>query len=373
MNCPRCQSDRLQKHGYSQGRPRRHCKDCGYRFTVKDPAQDPVLAEVANKAHKKELKHWQLQHKNALAHIQRLEHERDAALAIARTPKIHPIPTGDPSSRNDATALVVWSDWHWGERVELAATNGLNEFNPRIAEARANKIYQNTLKLINKERHSSTIGHLVIGLLGDLITGMLHEEQAELGGNHLSPTEEVEQVQNSLSSGIRFLLDKGELERITIICVGGNHGRLTRKMRSGAGHLYSLENLMYWNLRRVLQDPRIEWIIPEANMTYFKVYALTLRFFHGWEVNYQGGVGGVLVPMLKFLLRQDRNIRADYSFCGHFHTLLNNDSNGIGINGSLIGANPWSLSKGFPAEPPRQLFRVIDREHGLTGAYPILC
>lgn len=39
MHCPKCQGSRLRKHGYNKGRPRLECKDCSYRFTVKDPPQ----------------------------------------------------------------------------------------------------------------------------------------------------------------------------------------------------------------------------------------------------------------------------------------------------------------------------------------------
>jgi len=373
MLCPRCGSpDYRIVHRDSV--PYCRCKKCGknYKATSEAGERSQIQKDLAETRLKQKLVDAEAKYKSALNYIKQVEAERDAALSISYSPQIGAIPLHG-SQKGDAVCLAIWSDWHWGERVDLEATNGLNEYNPEIASARANKIYQNTLKLIQKERHSSTINHLVIGILGDMITGILHEEQGSPGGNYLSPIEEVSAVQNSLATGIQFLLDNGGLEKITIVCIGGNHGRLTDRMYSSTGHKYSLENLMYWNLKRQMQDPRIEWIIPQSNICYVKVFEKTLRFFHGWEVNFNGGVGGIMIPMIKFILRQNENIRADYSFCGHFHTLLHNDSNRFAINGSLIGASPWSLSKGFPAERPCQLFRVLDKQHGFTGSYPILC
>jgi hypothetical protein len=61
--------------------------------------------------------------------------------------------------------------------------------------------------------------------------------------------------------------------------------------------------------------------------------------------------------------------QADLDVIGHFHS-MQVFSNVI-INGSLVGSNGYSMSLGFPYEPPQQTFFLIDSKYGRSMITPI--
>ena len=129
-------------------------------------------------------------------------------------------------SGGEATAFAVASDWHVAERVKKASVDGSNQYNMRIAKARAELFFLHTLSLIEKERHAVEINTLVLALIGDMISGNIHEEL--LASCEVPPVEEAMYAQNLLASGIEFLLANSDLTIILPCCVG-NHARITPK------------------------------------------------------------------------------------------------------------------------------------------------
>jgi len=113
-------------------------------------------------------------------------------------------------------------------------------------------------------------------------------------------------------------------------------------------------------------EPRVEFIIAQGSQLYYDVYERTVRYTHGDECKYGGGVGGITIPIYKALARWETVRHADLTCMGHFHQRTN--LNDLIINGSLIGYSPYSLSIGARFEPPAQDFSVFDpkRWRGLS-------
>ena len=107
------------------------------------------------------------------------EKEKQALLEIKKTARPHVIKTRNSKGTGEATAVIVASDWHIEEEVAFSAVNGRNEFNLDIARARIDEFFSHSLKLLKKEQGAIKIDNVILALLGDFISGNIHEELLE--------------------------------------------------------------------------------------------------------------------------------------------------------------------------------------------------
>lgn len=296
-----------------------------------------------------------------------LAQERDVALAIS-TSKLTAVPiVAPPAEDSEATAFAIASDWHVEETVEGKSVNGLNEFNLDVAEQRIEKFFTSILRLVEIERHGTRIDNLVLALLGDMMTGYIHEELQESNG--LSPTKTVLWLRKRIIAGLRLLKAEGGFKRIVVPCCYGNHGRTTKKMRHATGAANSYEWMMY----HVMADdvPGVEWVITDGYHLPLQVYNRIIRFHHGDNVSYNGGVGGITIPMEKAISawNKGRETAPYLDVFGHHHTAMQNPR--FIANGSLIGYGAFSLAIKAGFEPPQQTFFLLDSVRGRTGTWPI--
>lgn len=272
----------------------------------------------------------------------------------------------------NAVAIAILSDVHIEEHVDIEQVNGLNEYSPEIAKYRVNKFFDEVLKNVQKERMTHNIDTLVLGLLGDFITGYIHEDLKE--SNSMSPTEATSFVKEILIEGIIKLVDNGNFEKIIIPCTPGNHGRTTVKKRFNTGYKNSYEWMMYNEMKNVFSTSYIpekykntvEFVISKSELVYIKVYDKVIRFGHGDHFSYGGGIGGINVPMLRWLTRINSQKHADMTFIGHWHQILTGPSSNAMVNGSVIGVNAYSM--GFGAkEDPKQIFTLLVEDKGFSN------
>jgi hypothetical protein len=269
--------------------------------------------------------------------------------------------------RSETVPILMCSDWHFGAVVKPEAVNHLNEYNIEIAHERAAALFRNAVKVTTMIRSTSDVNRMIVWLGGDLIDNWIHPEQAQT--QELSPTQQLIEVERAIIAGLDYLLEHGEVEELLVPCSYGNHGRTTQKMQSN-GHQTSYEWLMYQSLQRhYRKNERVRFMVAETNSLYLDVFGHTLRFMHGDCIKYQGGVGGVHVPLMKWLDRANRTIRADHTFLGHFHQIIMGAS--YSVNSSLCGAMAYGMRAGYGAEPPQQLLRCIDSHRGFTIAAPV--
>jgi hypothetical protein len=150
---------------------------------------------------------------------------------------------------------------------------------------------------------------------------------------------------------LEFLLNHSTYTFV-VPCKVGNHSRTTLKTRyaSEAGH--SLETLLYVHLvAHFRNEPRLKFVIDDSYLTYIDIYDQTLRFHHGHELKYAGGVGGLFI-------------------FGHFHQ--SKDGGKFISNGSLIGYNAYAIRNKLDPEPARQQIFLIDKKRGRTFSCPIV-
>jgi len=296
------------------------------------------------------------------------------ALVEAPTPKPYQVrkKRGQGKRLPAATYVMAASDWHVEERVRPEVVNWRNEYNPEIAQERAAQFWHSNLKMLNAARSAWDIRQGVLWLGGDLITGYIHEELEE--DNYLSPTEASLLVSDILDRGIRFLLDRSDLEHLLIPTSHGNHGRTFKKPRVATAAKNSYEWLVYRFLEKKFADePRVKFQVANGYHNLVDLYGFRIRFHHGDAIGYGGGIGGLSIPVNRRIGRQaaadERPVNLDVF--GHFHTLQ--FPKGFIVNGSLIGWNAYAERLGFGFEPPAQASFVVDEKHKVVSNFnPIL-
>jgi hypothetical protein len=322
------------------------------------------------------LKQEHAKNRSLLLDLEESEKRNDFLLGITDYKKVNVIPSivDNPDIVSEATAISILSDVHCEERVDKDVIYGLNEYNLDIAKKRMHKYFVNLLKTINKERQNIQIDNLVLGLLGDFITGYIHEELRE--SNYLSPTEAVLFIQELLMSGLKFLAEDGKFKKIIIPCTKGNHGRNTDRKRFATAYKNSYEWMMYKSLESAFKTiggyECIEFEIPKSELVHIPIYNKVNRFGHGDHFKFMGGVGGLAIPLMKWLYRMQDQVNADMTFIGHWHQQIKPAQNCL-VNGSLIGFNAYTSSLGCRPEAPMQQFLLLDKKRGYTVNTPILC
>lgn len=284
--------------------------------------------------------------------LNREPHHRSISLKRAK-------PTGS------ASAMVMWNDWHVEELVDPNTVNGLNSYNLKVAEQRFLKTLEKTILLLESARTISKIDHIVLCLLGDHITGYIHEELVE--SNLLSPTEALLFAQDMIDTGIRFLLKEARVSQIDVVTCVGNHGRTTLKPRVSTSCKNSFEWLMYVELAKFhANTPKLNWKIGTGYHNFIEVQKKLVRCHHGDAIKYGGGVGGLTIPTLKAIAQWDRVQRADLDMFGHYHTFMWHPKFIVG--NCLIGYNAYAVKIKADESDPSQTFVVIDRarKHPVT-------
>lgn len=264
-------------------------------------------------------------------------------------------------SKNDteATAFALASDWHLEQKVEKNKNLFNNEYNLKIAEERAKQFFQNLVKLLKKEQQNTRIDTLVLWLGGDFITGNIHVENLKVC--QLGVSQATVFATNILRSGIKYILDNTDVNLI-IPYNHGNHARITEKVWLSTEEDNSLEYIIYDNLQVTFDIPRVKFVPPNGSTSMVEVYGLKVYFAHGHHgLNYQGGIGGLYIPVRKYLSRKFSKVNNFYLLCiGHWHQYIQ-DTQFI-CNGSMIGYDQYADSRGLEPDIPKQTFFLIDRK-----------
>jgi hypothetical protein len=276
------------------------------------------------------------------------------------------------SRTNAAIPIFIWSDWHVEERIEKSKVLGRNEMNLEVAERRAEKCATSTVKMIRHVRESSRVDSVFLFLGGDFITGDIHEELCET--NLLGPAEATCFAYELICKGLETIAAEKYLKTIRVACAVGNHGRTTKKMRFKNGKEKSFESIIYAMLAKRFGSKRFQWEITSGGvgMSYLAPH-FAIRTCHGHQVRYQGGVGGLTIPLAKWIYRQDQTLPAGWNLIGHHHQ-YGMPTNRCLSNGSLIGWSEYATENGFPFEPAQQAGCIYDvTRNRVTGVFPIFC
>lgn len=259
-----------------------------------------------------------------------------------------------------SVAVVLASDWHYEEGISPESVNFMNEYTLDIADKRIKNFFGNTVKMLHKEQRDTKINTMILALLGDFITGNIHEDNVE--SSQLGVGEALWAVKSRIHSGIQFILDNTDVN-LVIPCHSGNHGRHTKKQRIANEKDNSLEWLIYKSLAEIWsKNKRVQFMVGDAYHSFVDVFpGYTIRFHHGHNVRYGGGVGGITIPINKAIAQWNRNRSVQLDCMGHFHQYA--DGGNFVVNSSLIGFSPYAISIKGAYERPSQSFFLINGKY----------
>lgn len=291
---------------------------------------------------------------------------------------IHPLKTSDVS---ESISAMFYADWHVFETVRAAEVSGLNQYNRYIARACVGTATRNFCKLTEINRAGTTIKTGMVSFLGDLISGHLWPDQIE--NNSGSPLEEVLYATTLATGAIDYILKHGGFDRIIVNAVDGNHSRITGKDRRKTNRVkHSLEWLMFQYIKRYYTEKgetRLTFNIGEGIHLYVPLMygvdarhpnGVTWRLTHGDEgLRYQGGVGGLAIPVNRTIRQWNEARHADLTAFGHWHTSLYLN-NALAV-GSLLGYSPLSIGYKTQYEAPLQAMLTIEKTRGITTYQPV--
>ena len=155
--------------------------------------------------------------------------EREAAarsqvenlISLVSAPEVlPPIKPVKSSNVEEAVAVAVASDWHVEEQVNSLKIGGRNEYNLDVAKKRSESFFRGVEWLIKLHREGPAaykIDTLVLAVIGDLITGYIHEDLRQ--SNFLSPTRASLFARDLLRNGIDYLLKYSGIKNIIIPCM----------------------------------------------------------------------------------------------------------------------------------------------------------
>jgi len=327
---------------------------------VKTERKARKLAE-SSKEDKKKLRYLE-------AENERLEREVEAAIALHEHSSAYTIPHVASKKNSEATAVALLSDHHIEERVDPSQISEMNEYTIAIARQRVERVFVNTLKVLEKERATANIRDLVVYLLGDFISNDIHDELME--NTELLPIDAILEAQRLIISGVLYLLAHSKCN-LTIVCHSGNHARTTKDRRHSTEAGHSLEYFMYSNLADFFKsEKRITFVIPRGYHAYLDIHGFVIRSHHGHAIKYGGGIGGIFIPAYKAISQWNKAKHADLDVFGHFHQ--RKDGGSFLCNGSVIGYNEYALSIKADFEPPAQTFFLVDHKRRMkTSVAPI--
>lgn len=271
------------------------------------------------------------------------------------------------------TAVLLLSDIHFDEVVRPEQIGNCNRYDRDTAVRRLRNTFRNTVVLLKGHLSKPKYDGVVCALGGDLLSGNIHEELVET--NAATINQSMLALEEVLIEGIGGLAD--EFGKVFVPCVTGNHGRMHKKPRAKNRAFDNFEWSVYQRLIRYFRsDKRITFDVPDGPDAMFSVYKRRYCLTHGDQFRGGGGIGGVMVPILRGVSKKQMKQQAigdafDLVMMGHWHQYIH--ASGLVINGSVKGYDEYASQNNFGFEPPQQALFVEHPEVGVTFRMPILC
>jgi hypothetical protein len=316
--------------------------------------------------------------------IKNLQREADTAEAIRKAiyglaehtpePPEWLMREGKPGSRG--APCTIWSDWHWGEVISKDEVGGVNEFNIKIAKARAKRLVETTIALSFEHmgRANTKYPGVVVMLGGDFLGGDIHEELAKT--NDRTPQQAINDLTDTLAACLDNMAAK--FGKVFVPCVVGNHGRSTKKMQMKQRVFTSYEWNVYCNLERYFCRTRhIQFMIPSEADATFSVFGHRYLLTHGDSLGVKGGDGiiGALGPIMRGALKTSKSEaqigrQFDTLVIGHWHQMLWLPN--VIVNNSFKGYDEYArLALRATYSRPSQALWFSHPEHGITARWEV--
>ena len=335
------------------------------------PPEPPPMLPAAEVRLRDELARARRERDEALRTANRGEDMRKELFKLAPIPPPVTFPRPPHSDPRAETVILFASDWHVGETIALDKMDGLNSYDPKIAERRAGRLFTTTAELMSRHWTGPKPARLILILGGDMISGEIHEELAK--SNTLLAIPAVQACASAIMGGLAYLLDALPDVPIEVLSLPGNHGRSTFKPQSkyvDVSYDMLAGNIVEAHFK-AKGETRIKFWAPTSGDAVFSLDGWVILATHGDRIGSRGGQG--FVGPAATAARGFKRLVADYAargtivdlvLCGHFHTPLRLEEGYV--CGTLAGPSEYARDGRFRPHPASQLFLTIHPRRGVT-------
>tara|TARA_R100000963_G_scaffold35031_2_gene31198 strand:+ start:312 stop:1622 length:1311 start_codon:yes stop_codon:yes gene_type:complete len=290
-------------------------------------------------------------------------------------------PKGKFTGRQAQTVVAPLTDTHIGESVNVEQMIGLNTYDFNIFNQRLYGWANQLLNLVNYRRNIAKIDNLIVPMLGDMISGDIHEELAR--SNISNCMEQMIRGANLIAQALMFLAP--HFRSIKVPCVVGNHGRMTRKPPMKDKYM-DWDYMMYqWIAAFCKKQKNITFNIPKSFISAFDVYNSKILIMHGDSISGAGSNMSIAraITALRGVLQYQDNVNSevgsqnpfnkvihfDSAIIGHFHRVDEIDigTGSLHIAGCMKGPDEFALQRLHAATKPKQLALYYHPKYGYIG------
>ena len=282
-------------------------------------------------------------------------------------------PKGSFRGKHQQTVIAPLSDTHVGEAVYKEQMLGINSYDWNMFNQRLYGWANQVLNLVNYRRNIAPIDDLIVPMLGDMISGDIHEELAR--SNISNCMEQMIRGANLIAQALMFLAP--HFKTIKVPCVVGNHGRMTRKPPMKDKYM-DWDYMMYqWVSTFCKNQDNISFELPKSYLHVFSVYNQKILIMHGDSVSGAGSNTSITraitnlrgVMQYKDNLSNKSEIKFDSAMIGHFHRIDEIDigTGELHICGTMKGPDEFALQRLHTATKPKHLVTYWHPKYGYIG------
>ena len=296
--------------------------------------------------------------------------------------KVLPKPKGKHKGNSSQIAIAPLSDTHIGEYVDYEQMAGLNSYSFDVFNRRLSGWASQVLTLIQLRREAVPIKELVVPMLGDMISGDIHEELSNTNLDNCM--QQMIRGANLIAQALMFLAPN--FEKIRVPCVVGNHGRMTRKPPMKDKYMDWDYMLYQWIAAFCQNQKNIEFDIPKSYLNTFQVFNRNILIMHGDSASGAGSLTTItrVLTNLRSVLQYRKGLEVeagdlhsdidpdilpasfDSVMMGHFHRCDEIDI-GTGhamICGCMKGGDEFALQRLAVITKPQQIVTYWHPKYG---------
>jgi hypothetical protein len=250
-------------------------------------------------------------------------------------------------------------DIHLGSIQPAYEVERINAYSPDIAKKRCFEYCRRLIEWVTLHRHSYTINELVILVVGDMISGDIHEE-LRVTNEYPAPIQSVE-AGVLLGDMIAYVAPYFQMVRVEFI-VEDNHGRLSKKPQAKEAGLNSFNYVVGFIAKERTKQlknlkfniyPQYEAVVQVSTRRYLCTHGHGVMGWSGFP--YYGIERKVSKEALVRMNGPDMS-KFHRVIMGHFHAPLSHQWYWIG--GSVQGTDAFDHKQGRHAPPSQPSWMV---------------
>jgi hypothetical protein len=296
---------------------------------------------------------------------------KGASSAVLSPPK-WVLPASHAKSRRIDCSIL--SDVHDSEVVDPKSIEWINCYNSSIAESRLKIWAEHTIRLSRDYSAGTICDGIVVPILGDIVSGIIHDELAKTNDQQILAT--VVHAADNIAAALDMFADY--YGHVYVPCVVGNHGRLTPMVSFKGAVQDNFDWLVYSMIARHYAKSKNVTVTVATSPEYdFNIYKTSFRISHGHEFRGGSGIIGGIYPILrgnKRKLERQTIIGRAYThlIIGHWHKAIPL-VDGVVCNGAMKGYDEYAYNLGCAPTPPEQVFFSVDPRYGITISAKVRC